>query len=195
MTLEQGIDRNWLREAAKVALTKGYAYLPGALHPSHVVAHLERASSAAWRPLVAADGPVTQCVEEHALLLSEPAARTVVDLFSSVFDIPDSWSPELTYLRYPRSHGYISPHKDHRRYLRIVSCLSLAGTTSFSIYHKNSRTQVAETWTVAPGDVVLLAGAASTGDPRPMHAVGGPGNSDRISLTLRFLNGAQPSET
>src|SRR4051812_31076307 len=98
MSPVRGIDRDWLREAAEGVRTKGYAYLPGALHPSHVLAHLERARSANWRPVLPTDGPVRQCLQEHPLLLGEPLTRALVDDFSSVFDIPDNWAPELTYL-------------------------------------------------------------------------------------------------
>jgi hypothetical protein len=104
-----------------------------------------------------------------------------------------TWRPnEVGIARYvPASIG-ITPHLDGRWYRRVVAVVTVHGRARFAICGSRDPGDVVETWTAAPGDLVLMRGPGLAGhrDGRPFHLVEGPRTGERLSLGFRLSVGA-----
>jgi hypothetical protein len=100
----------------------------------------------------------------------------------------DRYAPNVAYVqRYrPGSLG-ISSHLDGKRFAYLVAVFTSAGSATFSISHTRSGPPV-HTWEAGPGSLVLLRGPHLAGVPngRPFHAVAGPVDQARYSVTFRM---------
>jgi alkylated DNA repair dioxygenase AlkB len=98
------------------------------------------------------------------------------------------WVPnEIVVLRYqPDSFG-ITPHRDQRRFAQLVAVITVAGSAPFTLC-RNREGEPIRTWQADAGSLVLLRGSGLAGNPdgRPLHLVGGPTGTPRISIGIRM---------
>jgi hypothetical protein len=98
-----------------------------------------------------------------------------------------AWTPNQIFVRRYRdgSEG-MTPHRDGSRFRLLVATLTVVGDAQF--FHHNETGEVVTTWSLAPGDLVLLRGPGLTGDEdgRPHHSVSGPAGSFRCSVAFRM---------
>ena len=98
------------------------------------------------------------------------------------------WCPNHAWVqRYrPGSRG-ITVHKDLKRHGLLVAVFTLEGSAAFTVC-KNRAGDARMSWAAGPGSLVLLRGPGFDGteDDRSLHAVGGPGSGQRVSLTFRM---------
>lgn len=103
------------------------------------------------------------------------------------------WAPtEAAVQRYrPGSLG-ISPHRDQRRFARLVAVITVTGSAPFTLCRNREGAPLC-TWQAGKGTVVLLRGPGLAGvqDGRPMHAVGGPTGTPRTSVGIRMDTAAR----
>ncbi len=135
---------------------------------------------------------------EHVVLTADAiAARpAVAALHAAVVDAVwahpeidglDRWRPdEVTIQRYAPGSAGISSHRDGRRHAYLVAILTLEGSALLRQCSDRAGTTV-HAWVAGAGSVVLLRGPGLGGveDDRPLHAVDGPRDGRRTSLTLR----------
>jgi hypothetical protein len=179
-----------LREVTR----QGAAFAASALHPSfcdQLAAELENGPYASVEPVI---GRVRQEAESF-LVSSEKLGRYPVlaglcdELVAQVHThgVPE-WVPnEVAIQRYrPTSFG-ITPHRDHRRYVKLVAVITVVGSAPFTLC-RNREGEPIRTWQAEVGSLVLLRGPdlASNPDGRPMHLVGGPTGTPRISIGIRM---------
>ncbi len=99
----------------------------------------------------------------------------------------EAWAPdEVTVQRYEPGSLGISTHLDGRRHRYLVAILTLEGSARLHQCSDRQGTTLT-TWEAAAGSLVLLRGPGLDGteDGRPLHAVDGPREHRRTSLTLR----------
>ena len=126
--------------------------------------------------------------EYGALFRQHPAARAA--------GLTSFQPNEVHVQRYrPGSQG-ITAHRDQRRYVNLVSIFSLGAPARFVIYKDRAGT-VKSAFEVSGGDLVLLSAPdfAGTAHPGPIHAVEGPRESVRYSVSLREEAPAAPIDT
>ena len=98
-----------------------------------------------------------------------------------------AWCPdEVTIQRYAPGSAGISTHRDGRRHAYLVAILTLEGSALLRRCSDREGTTV-DAWEADAGSLVLLRGPGLGGavDDRPLHAVDGPRDQRRTSLTLR----------
>jgi len=87
--------------------------------------------------------------------------------------------------KYDQGSIGITPHKDERKYLNMISIFILAGKAPFSLY-KSRQEKIGEL-DAQPGSLILLrAPRSKTEDGRPMHSIG-PVLEERYSICFREL--------
>ena len=109
--------------------------------------------------------------------------------------VPD-WVPnEVAVQRYQPGSIGITPHRDQRRFARLVVVITVAGSAPFTLCRNRAGDPI-RTWQAGEGSLVLLRGPGLAGeqDGRPMHHVGGPTHAPRTSIGIR-MNTAQPHPT
>jgi hypothetical protein len=97
------------------------------------------------------------------------------------------WRPdEVTVQRYASGSTGISSHRDGRRHAYLVAILTLEGSALLRQCADRAGTTV-RSFEAEAGSLVLLRGPGLGGveDDRPLHAVDGPRDARRTSLTLR----------
>jgi len=177
----------------------GIAHEPGVVPEplrEAVLAELERER---YLDLPPVEGPhrVRQQGEHVVLTAEEVAARpAVAALHAAVVDAVHAhpeidglgrWRPdEVTIQRYAPGSAGISTHRDGRRHAYLVAILTLEGSALLRQCSDRAGTTV-HAWDAGPGSLVLLRGPGLAGveDDRPLHAVDGPRDGRRTSLTLR----------
>lgn len=172
----------------------GVAHEPGVIPEAlrrDVLAELDAERYAA---LPAVEGPhrVRQQGEHLVLVGDEITARPAVHALhravvaATAPHVPE-WQPdEVTVQRYAPGSSGISTHLDGRRHRYLVAILTLEG--SATLRHCTDREgTTAQSWDADAGSLVLLRGPGLAGisDGRPLHAVDGPRERRRTSLTLR----------
>lgn len=86
----------------------------------------------------------------------------------------------------PESSG-ISPHRDGRRFIKLVSIFSLGSPAEFRLCG-DRRGSVLDRCQLGSGDLILLGapGFARRPAPGPLHSVSGPIGGVRYSITFRM---------
>jgi hypothetical protein len=187
-----------LGAALDTARSDGAAYVEYALTDAFRDELRAEASVLPLEPLPAREGRARQEGEIHVIHGTAPEypaiRRLRHDLVELVHaqgaEIPGctDWLPnEISVQRYHAGALGISPHLDLKRYRYLVAIVTAAGTAPFTIC-KNRDGDPLTTWPAAAGSLVLLRGPGLDGnhDGRPLHAVTGPGNGDRVSITFRM---------
>lgn len=105
----------------------------------------------------------------------------------------DDFAPTGIYVqRYsPGSQG-ISPHRDGRRFVKLVSIFSLGAPAELHLCHDRQGSSLRR-YRLACGDLLLLRapGFAGQGDARPLHFVSGPKVGVRYSISVRMERRAE----
>lgn len=89
--------------------------------------------------------------------------------------------------RYPRGSRGITPHRDRRRFVKLITVFSLGSPAEFRLCRDREGTPLRR-YRLASGDLLLLrapgfAGQSSAG---PLHSVSGPMGDMRYSIGLRM---------
>lgn len=89
------------------------------------------------------------------------------------------------------SHG-ITPHRDNRRFVKLLSIFSLGSPAEFRLC-RDRQGSALRRYRLVSGDLLLLRapGFAEQSAARPLHAVSGPSGAVRYSITLRMKRQAQ----
>lgn len=189
------IDRTAIETATRQAAATGFARIPRAVSPTDSTRLQKESAALYFEPLEPVIGRVRQQgryarVRPHDPLL--PAlwtlARSVQDGVrrSGVKGATRFMPNEAKYQWYEAADDGISAHRDQGFYRGVIVVLTLSGRASFTI-HNLATEDIVEEWTTEPGEVCVLAGAGlGPRDRRPMHRVGPPIGSPRLSLTLRM---------
>jgi len=84
------------------------------------------------------------------------------------------------------SHG-ISPHRDRRRFVKLISVFSLGAPAELRLCRDRRGTPLRR-YRPASGDLLLLRAPGFAGDesPGPLHAVSGPAAGVRYSISVRM---------
>jgi hypothetical protein len=96
------------------------------------------------------------------------------------------WPDEVTVQRYAPGSAGISTHLDGRRHPYLVAIFTLEGSAVLRQCSDRQGTTL-RSWHADAGSLVLLCGPGLLGvdDGRPLHAVDGPRDVRRTSLTFR----------
>ena len=177
----------------------GVAHEPGLVPEPLRDAVLAELEAERYVDLPPVEGPhrVRQQGEHVVLTLGGIAARpAVAALHAAVIEAVrahpeidglDRWRPdEVTIQRYAPGSAGISTHRDGRRHAYLVAILTLEGSALLRQCSDRAGTTV-HAWDAGAGSLVLLRGPGLGGleDDRPLHAVDGPRDGRRTSLTLR----------
>ena len=132
--------------------------------------------------------PLLALAEEYAALLR---ARAV--------SLDEPWLADFVLTdihvqRYGRGSAGISPHRDGRRFIKLISVFSLSSPAEFRLC-RDRRGSPLRRYQLDSGDLLLLrapgfAGRSSAG---PLHSVSGPKDEVRYSITLRMKQSAAPT--
>lgn len=139
------------------------------------------------RPPVSGDpsfAPVLALCEEYAGLL-----RSLIPQQPSLGDFAPS---DIYVQRYsPGSQG-ISPHRDGRRFVTLVSIFSLGAPAELHLCRDREGSSLSR-HQLACGDLLLLRapGFAGQADAGPLHFVSGPKGGVRYSISLRMERRAE----
>ena len=89
--------------------------------------------------------------------------------------------------RYRQGSRGITPHRDHRRFVKLISIFSLGDPAEFRLCRDREGAALRR-YRLASGDLLLLRapGFAGRRSARPPHAVSGPRGAVRYSITLRM---------
>jgi hypothetical protein len=187
-----------IRDGLHDVHAQGAAFVSAALRPGVTPGIAQEVSSGNFERLAEYEGTARQDGEFFvvtgdmsrypltACLCRELTA--VVHQQGSEIDGLRLWYPNQAWVqRYrPGSRG-ITVHKDLKRHALLVAVFTLEGSAAFTVC-KNRAGDAWMSWAAGPGSLVLLRGPGfdGTDDDRPLHAVGGPGSGQRVSLTFRM---------
>jgi alkylated DNA repair dioxygenase AlkB len=89
--------------------------------------------------------------------------------------------------RYSPGSGGISPHRDSRGFIKLISIFSLGGPAEFRLFRDRQGPPL-NRYQLNCGDLLLLRapGYAQWPSARPLHSVSGPTDDVRYSVTLRM---------
>ncbi len=89
--------------------------------------------------------------------------------------------------RYGRGSEGISPHRDGRRFIKLISVFSLGSPAEFRLCRDRQGSPLRR-YQLDPGDLLLLRAPGFAGRPSagPLHSVSGPTDEVRYSITLRM---------
>lgn len=193
-----------LGPALRRTIEDGAAHEPGVLPAALREALLAEVDAETYAALPAVQGPhrVRQDGEYRVLagddLPARPAVRALREAVVAAVrarapTIPglDAWWPdEATVQRYAPGSAGITTHLDGRRHPYLVAILTLEGSATLRQCSDRAGTTL-HAWDADAGSLVLLRGPGLAGveDGRPLHAVEGPRDGRRTSLTLRATRG------
>ncbi|HEV8627836.1 MAG TPA: hypothetical protein VG034_25650 [Acidimicrobiia bacterium] len=187
-----------LRTALSHARGVGYGWVPRALRTTSVDALTAEVEGRDFTPLPDEVGQVRQGAEELVVAVGDPDLPVMAQLARALCHavvIAGSdlgfgrYRPqEATYLRYRGPGAGISPHRDARQYLLLVAIFTLVGQAPFRVVADRAGRDVLASWLTLPGDLCLLRAPRVGGEAegRPLHAVGPPLDSERLSLAFRM---------
>jgi len=125
--------------------------------------------------------PLLALAEEYAALLR--ARATSLDEPWLADFVPT----DIHVQRYGRGSAGISPHRDGRRFIKLISVFSLGSPAEFRLC-RDRRGLPLRRYQLDSGDLLLLRAPGFAGRPsaRPLHSVSGPAGKVRYSITLRM---------
>jgi len=126
--------------------------------------------------------PLLALAESYAALLraNEPSLADFVPM-------------DLHVQRYGQGSAGISPHRDSRRFIKLISIFSLGSPAEFRLF-RDRRGSPLRRYQLNSGDLLLLRapGFARRPSAGPLRSVSGPAGEVRYSITLRMK---QPAAT
>lgn len=180
-----------LHRAAAAEFRRHHYALVRGFVPANILNDLSGlAATASWRACPLIDGPVRQHKDEAVLDRPSdivPLERCAQLLHEQAVLVGfQSWEPnEFTLNRYVGTSAHITAHRDSVRYIGLVAVLTLYGRANFRICRTRAGPTVQQ-WLSRPGDLVLMRGARpGAPDERPYHAVDGPVDGARLTLSAR----------
>ena len=201
MLIPEGLDfAAVLEEVGRL----GASRVPGFLRPDHqreLLASLEGASFQRApehvgrvyqdfdlleiRPGVA---PADPCLSPVLALCDEYAA--FVTALAKTMNAPSlaSFAPtDIDVQRYTRGSRGITPHRDRRRFVKLITVFSLGSPAEFRLCRDREGTPLRR-YRLASGDLLLLRAPGFAGQPSagPLHSVSGPLGDVRYSIGLRM---------
>lgn len=134
-------------------------------------------------PLVALAEAYEAMLRTKALFLDEP---WLVDFVLT----------DIHVQRYSRGSAGISPHRDSRRFIKLISIFSLGSPAEFRLF-RDRRGPPLIRYQLNCGDLLLLRapGFAQQPSAGPLHSVLGPTDDVRYSVTLRMKQPAAATTT
>jgi len=177
--------------AALVAVTwRGYARVQDVLADARCQELL--GSCPNWQPMARIVGRVHQSGSFCQFLPNDcpSSLRWLVDELSSQISrvaprLQLRPFNEFTFQRYRVRTDYVGAHRDQARYRGLIAAFTLTGSSSFSIM-ADDRETILDSWSTAPGDLVLLRASKGPGNGLSViHKVDAPPEGIRVSLTLR----------
>ena len=125
--------------------------------------------------------PLLALCDEYAALL-----RVQPQLLNAPW-LADFAPTDIYVQRYRRGSRGITPHRDHRRYVKLISIFSLGAPAEFRLCRDREGVALRR-FPLAAGDLLLLRapGFAGRHSARLLHAVSGPKAAIRHSITLRM---------
>ena len=98
--------------------------------------------------------------------------------------------------RYGQGSAGISPHRDSRRFIKLISIFSLGSPAEFRLF-RDRRGSPLRRYQLDCGDLLLVRapGFAHRPSAGPLHSVSGPTDGLRYSITLRMKEPAATSTT
>jgi len=132
--------------------------------------------------------PLLALAEEYAALL-RVRAMSLDELWLADF-VPT----DIHIQRYGLGSEGISPHRDSRRFIKLISIFSLGSPAEFRLF-RHRRGSPLKRYQLDPGDLLLLRapGFAERPSAGPLHSVSGPAGEARYSITLRMKQPAAPT--
>jgi hypothetical protein len=187
-----------IRDGLHEVREQGAAFVDAALRPGVIADIAREVSSGNFEPLAEYEGTARQDGEFFVVtgnmnryLLTARLCReltAVIHQQGSEIEGLRRWNPNEAWVqRYRQASRGITVHKDLKRHGMLVAVFTLEGTATFTIC-KNRAGDARMSWAAGPGSLVLLRGPGFDGteDDRPLHAVDGPGDGQRVSLTFRM---------
>ena len=182
----------------RTVAAEGFAFVPGALAEDFRRALQREIENGPFRPVPGTVGPVRQETEEYAIpapmeddalvgRLCGELVRRVRGAMSAPAGL-EAWEPTAAFVqRYRPGALGITPHRDGKRFGLLVAVFTTRGSARFSIHETRSGPAVTSRQ-AAPGSLVLLRGPRLAGleDGRLLHAVGGPADDERYSVSFRM---------
>jgi len=132
--------------------------------------------------------PLLALAEEYAALL-RARAMSLDEAWLADF-VPT----DIHIQRYGLGSEGISPHRDSRRFIKLISIFSLGSPAEFRLF-RDRRGSPLRRYQLDPGDLLLLRapGFAERPSAGPLHSVSGPAGEARYSITLRMKQPAAPT--
>ena len=134
------------------------------------------------------EGPAAPALSSLLALAEEYAA--LLGARATSLDEPwlaDFVPTDIHVQRYRPGSAGISPHRDGRRFIKLISVFSLGSPAEFRLCH-DRRGSPLRRYQLDPGDLLLLRAPAFAERPSagPLHSVSGPTGKMRYSITLRM---------
>lgn len=174
----------FLRPGARRALTAALEGAPFEAAPEHVGEVYQDFDLLLLRPEAPASeslSPLLALVEEYAGLLREQAEALGWPWLAE-FVPTDVYAQ-----RYRRGSRGITPHRDRRRFVKLISIFSLGAPAEFRLCRDRRGTPLRR-YRLASGELLLLRAPGFAGDESagPLHAVSGPEEGVRYSISVRM---------
>jgi 2OG-Fe(II) oxygenase superfamily len=133
----------------------------------------------------AAPAPLLALVETYAELLRATATAVGADWLT------DFMPTDISLQRYRRGASGISPHRDSRQFVRLISIFSLGSPAEFRLFRDRRGSPLAR-HNLNSGDLLILRapGFANRSAVGPLHSVSGPADGVRYSITIRMKEAA-----
>ena len=130
--------------------------------------------------------PLLALCDEYAALL-----RAQAQLLHAPW-LADFAPTDIYVQQYRTGSRGITPHRDNRRFAKLISIFSLGDPAEFRLCRDREGTAL-KRYRLASGDLLLLRAPGFAGRPsgRPLHAVSGPKGAMRYSITLRMERQAE----
>jgi len=125
--------------------------------------------------------PLLDLAEEYSALLRAQA-----------MSLDEAWladfaATDIHLQRYGPGSTGVSPHRDSRRFIKLISVFSLGSPAEFRLC-RDRRGSPLRRYQLDRGDLLLLRAPGFAGQPPagPLHSVSGPAGGVRYSITLRM---------
>ena len=134
--------------------------------------------------------PLVALAEEYEAMLRTKA------LFLDEPRLVDFVVTDIHVQRYGPGSAGISPHRDSRRFIKLISIFSLGSPAEFRLFRER-RGPPLNRYQLNCGDLLLLQAPGFDQRPSawPLHSVSGPTDDARYSVTLRMKQAAAATTT